>query len=294
MDRLRLLVLTHAAAVSDEMIGRAESRMCSVGLVVSEPRRLARTGAEIPFEGELPSGMTAADLTGGVPIDANIVSAEVTRRMLIADMDSTMIAVECIDELADFAGVKDRVAAITERAMNGELNFEGALIERVGLLKGLPKTDLAACYAQRVKLNSGARRLVQTMNARGDVTALVSGGFTYFSSRVAQTAGFQIHQANELLFADGRLTGEVARPILGRSAKVELLRAICAEKGIAPDQVVAVGDGANDISMIEAAGLGVAFHAKPTLKESADATLDVSDLTAVLALQGIPDTEWKV
>jgi phosphoserine phosphatase len=293
MQGLKLLVLTHAAAVGDDMIAMAARRMSSIGLNVSKPRRLAGTAAEIPFEGDLPIGMLARDLTGGLPVDANIVPADATRRMLIADMDSTMISVECIDELADFAGLKDRVAAITERAMNGDLNFEEALVERVGLLKGLPEADLAACYGQRVKLNSGAGLLVRTMNARGHVTALVSGGFTYFSSRVARQAGFQIHQANRLLFADGRLTGEVARPILGRSAKVELLRAISADKGITPEQVIAVGDGANDISMIEAAGLGVAYHAKPTLKDFADATLDASDLTAILALQGIPETEWR-
>lgn len=292
MERAKRLVLSHAAAISDEMTSTAEGRMRSLGLDLSGPRRLAPTAVEISFKGELPEGMLARDLAGGLPVDANIVPEDFLPRMLIADMDSTMIAVECIDELADYAGVKDHVAAITERAMRGELNFEEALIERVGLLKGLPETDLAACYDERVRLNSGARRLVETMNARGAVTALVSGGFTYFSSRVAKAAGFQINQANELLLVDGRLTGEVTRPILGRSAKLELMRAICAERGFATNDVVAVGDGANDLSMIEAAGLGVAYRAKPALKDSAQAVLDVSDLTAILALQGIPDVEW--
>jgi phosphoserine phosphatase len=294
MDAFRILVLTSATGISGEDVAAAEEALCSAGLAVCEPRRLARTAVEIAFEGEVPAGMSAQDLAGADGLDANIVPDEVSRRLLIADMDSTMISVECIDELADFAGVKDRVAAITERAMLGELDFEGALIERVALLKGLPEADLAACHAQRVRLNPGARRLVETMNARGAVTALVSGGFTYFSEKVAAAAGFQIHQANRLLFENGRLTGEVARPILGREAKLDMLRSIAAQHGIAENQVVAIGDGANDLSMIEAAGLGVAYRAKPVLREAADARLDVSDLTAILALQGIPESEWRI
>lgn len=293
MDAARRLVLSNATDLSEEDVAAAEARMRVAGLATRQPNRLARTAVEIPFSGDLGAGPSAADLAGGRALDANIVPSGTIRRLLIADMDSTMISVECIDELADFAGAKDRVAAITERAMRGELDFEEALLERVGLLRGLPEADLAACFAQRVRLNSGARQLVQTMNARGATTVLVSGGFTYFSRRVADLAGFQTHRANELLFENGHLTGDVARPILGRSAKVEMLRAICEEKGISPEETIAVGDGANDMSMVEAAGLGVAYHAKPTLKQVADAALDVSDLTAVLALQGIPETEWQ-
>ncbi|WP_424932003.1 phosphoserine phosphatase SerB [Amaricoccus macauensis] len=293
MAETKLLVLTHADDVRDDDVAAMAARMRDAGLEPSEPARLAGTAIRIPFRGTLPEGMKPADLTGGRDLDANVVPANVRFRMLIADMDSTMIAVECIDELADFAGVKDRVADITERAMRGELDFEAALIERVGLLKGLPEADLAACFEERVKLNPGARQLVQTVNAEGGMTVLVSGGFTYFSSRVAEQTGFQIHRANELLFEDGRLTGDVARPILGRASKLEMLNAVCAEKGISTKEVIAIGDGANDLSMIEAAGLGVAYHAKPALREAADATLDVSDLTAVLALQGIPEANWQ-
>lgn len=292
MNGYRSLVLTAAAGVSDETVGAAVEALRMAGLPTGAPRRLGRTAVRVAFAGYLPTGLSAAALVAGRPVDANIVPGAIDCRLFIADMDSTMIAVECIDELADFAGVKDRVSAITERAMRGELDFEGALIERVGLLRGLPEADLAACHAQRVKLNPGARRLVQTMNRRGAVTALVSGGFTYFSGRVAEEAGFRIHQANELLFENGKLTGDVARPILGRAAKHEALNRICVEHGLLPAEAIAAGDGANDLSMIEAAGIGVAYHAKPALAEAADVRLEHSDLTAILALQGIPEMEW--
>jgi phosphoserine phosphatase len=213
--------------------------------------------------------------------------------MLIADMDSTIIGVECIDELADFAGVKPQVAAITEAAMRGELDFAAALAARVALLRGLPESVLERCYAERVRLNPGARVLVRTMAALGAATALVSGGFTYFSERVARAAGFATHQANRLLIEDGVLTGEVARPILGREAKLAALEAGAKAAGIRHDAVLAVGDGANDRDMVEAAGLGVAYRAKPALAAAADARLERSDLTALLALQGIPEAEWR-
>lgn len=286
------LVLTSAADLGDDAVATIAERVRAAGLEPDAPRRLAAGAVEIGCAVAPPDGMAAADLTGGRPIDVNAAGPAGAARLFIADMDSTMIAVECIDELADFAGMKDRVAAITERAMQGELDFEGALLERVALLRGLPEADLAACYAQRVALNPGARTLVQTMNAMGAVTALVSGGFTYFSQRVAEAAGFGLNRANVLLFEDGRLTGDVARPILGRAAKLELLQSLCAEHGIAAADVVAVGDGANDLSMVEAAGIGIAYHAKPALRAAARAVLDHSDLTAILALQGLPRSEW--
>jgi phosphoserine phosphatase len=208
-------------------------------------------------------------------------------------MDSTIIGVECIDELADFAGVKTEVAAITEAAMRGELDFEAALASRVALLKGLPATVLAACYAERVRLNPGARTLVRTMAALGAETALVSGGFTYFTERVAAAAGFARNQANRLVIVDGLLTGDVERPILGRQAKLAALQRLAEGLGIGPEAAVAVGDGANDLDMVQAAGLGVAYHAKPALAAAAGARLEVSDLTALLALQGIPEREWR-
>ena len=274
-------MLTAADGVPDAAVEAAAS---AVG---GTPRRLAATAVEVPLAGPLPAGFAV----GGV--DANVVPAEGRRkRMLIADMDSTIIGVECIDELADFAGVKPQVAAITERAMRGELDFEAALDARVALLSGLPESVLGRCYAERVRLNPGARTLVRTMAALGAETALVSGGFTFFSRRVAAAAGFARHQANVLEARDGVLTGTVARPILGREAKVAALRAIAAQAGIAAAEVLAVGDGANDAAMVAAAGLGVAYRAKPALAAVADAVLDRSDLTALLALQGIAEAEW--
>jgi phosphoserine phosphatase len=277
----RVLVLTAAAGVPD---AAAEAAARAAG---GAPRRLAPGAVEVGIARPLPEGFA---LPG---IDLNAVPAEGRRkRMLIADMDSTIIAVECIDELADFAGLKPQVAAITEAAMKGELDFEAALIARVALLKGLPASVLDRCYAERVRLNPGARTLVRTMAAQGAATALVSGGFSFFSERVAEAAGFARHRANRLDAKDGVLTGEVARPILGRAAKLAALREIAAEAGIEPEAVLAVGDGANDADMVEAAGLGVAYHARPALDAVADARLRHSDLTALLALQGIPDSEW--
>ncbi|OUS05173.1 phosphoserine phosphatase SerB [Rhodobacterales bacterium 52_120_T64] len=226
-------------------------------------------------------------------VDINIVSAENRRKkLLIADMDSTMIPVECIDELADFAGVKEQVSDITERSMRGELGFEESIIARVALLTDLPEAVLEKCYAERVSLNPGAKTLVQTMNKIGAMTALVSGGFVFFTSRVAGETGFQLNQANTLIVRDGKLTGKVGMPILGQQAKLETLNALCKSGGYAPEDVLAVGDGANDRSMVEAAGLGVAYHAKPTLADIADARLYHSDLTALLALQGIAERDY--
>ena len=275
-------MLTAAAGVPD---AAAEAAARAAG---GAPRRLAPGAVEVGIARPLPEGFA---LPG---IDLNAVPAEGRRkRMLIADMDSTIIAVECIDELADFAGLKPQVAAITEAAMKGELDFEAALIARVALLKGLPVSVLDRCYAERVRLNPGARTLVRTMAAQGAATALVSGGFSFFSERVAEAAGFARHRANRLEAKDGVLTGEVARPILGRAAKLAALCEIAAEAGIELEAVLAVGDGANDADMVEAAGLGVAYHARPALDAVADARLRHSDLTALLALQGIPESEWR-
>ena len=278
----KVLVLTAAAGVSDAAAGEAARAVAGVA------RRLAPGAVEIPFEGALPADFA------GAGCDVNVVPAAGRRkRLLIADMDSTIIGVECIDELADFAGVKAEVAGITEAAMRGELDFEGALVARVKLLAGLPVGVLEECYAERVRLNPGARTLVRTMAALGAATALVSGGFGFFAERVAAEAGFASAQANGLVVADGRLTGEVARPILGREAKLAALKAGAAAAGIGAAAVLAVGDGANDLDMVTAAGLGVAYHAKPLLAVAADARVERSDLTALLALQGIPEREWR-
>jgi phosphoserine phosphatase len=226
-------------------------------------------------------------------IDVNVVPAENRRkRILIADMDSTMIPVECIDEVADFAGVKTEVSAITERAMVGELDFEGALRARMVLIKGLPEQALAQVYADRIRLNPGARVLVRTMSVNGAHTALVSGGFTYFTERVALAAGFAEHRANRLVVEDGALAGTVTEPILGRAAKLKAMNEIAGKLGLGAEAVMTVGDGANDISMIESAGLGVAYHAKPALEDKADAVIRHSDLTALLHLQGYREDEF--
>jgi phosphoserine phosphatase len=208
------------------------------------------------------------------------------KRLLIADMDSTIIGCECLDELADFAGVKAEVSAITERAMRGEIGFEGALRERVGMLKGLPIGALEQCYAERVRLNPGARTLVATMAAHGARCALVSGGFGFFTSRVAAAAGFHTDRANSLIEANGALTGEVGEPILGRDAKLAALQEDATALGLDLSQTLAIGDGANDLAMINAAGLGVAYRAKPLVAAEADAKIDHGDLTALLYFQG--------
>ena len=214
------------------------------------------------------------------------------KRILLADMDSTMIGQECIDELADMAGVGPRVAAITARAMNGELNFHESLIERVGLLAGLPETVIDEVLATRITLAPGGRALVATMRANGGHTALVSGGFTAFSGPVARMLGFDEHRANNLLADGGVLTGHVALPVLGREAKVEALRDIAAARGLAPDDVIAVGDGANDLGMLQLAGAGVALHAKPAVAAQANIRINHGDLTALLYLQGYAAGEF--
>ncbi|RIA56021.1 phosphoserine phosphatase SerB [Dichotomicrobium thermohalophilum] len=227
-----------------------------------------------------------AELIDEQSVDYAILPAENRRkRLLIADMDSTIIGQECLDEVAGAVGIKPQVAAITERAMRGELNFEDALRERIGLLLGLPEASLADVLETRITLNPGARELVGTMRANGAVTILVSGGFTFFTGDVAGRAGFDTHRGNVLLFDDGKLTG-VAEPILGREAKRETLLQQARAHNIPLDDVLAVGDGANDLAMLELAGLGVAYHAKPVVAAQADTSIRHCDLTALLYLQG--------
>ena len=214
------------------------------------------------------------------------------KSLLLADMDSTIINVECLDELADFAGVKAEVAEITERAMRGELEFEGALRERVGMLKHLALSALQQAYDERVRLNPGARTLVRTMAANGARCVLVSGGFTFFTQRVAEAAGFHANRANTLIEADGALTGRVGEPILGREAKLAALMEEAKALGLDLSETLAIGDGANDLAMIEAAGLGVAYRAKPIVAAQADAKVDHADLTALLYFQGYRADEF--
>jgi phosphoserine phosphatase len=225
---------------------------------------------------------------GGAAVDI-VVQPLVHRRkrLFLADMDSTMIEQECIDELAAFVGLKPHVAAITERAMRGEIAFAPALRERVALLKGLPATVVDEVIAKHITLMPGATTLVKTMRAHGTHTCLVTGGFTLFSQRIAAMIGFDESHANTLAIGqDGNLTGEVVEPIFGRDGKLATLQALSARLGLDAEETMAIGDGANDIAMIEAAGLGVAFHAKPRVAEAAAARIDHGDLTALLYLQG--------
>jgi phosphoserine phosphatase len=234
----------------------------------------------------------ARALAEGLKLDINIVAtAHRQKKLLIADMDSTIINVECLDELADMAGLKPQIAAITERAMRGELEFEAALRERVGMLKGLPLSALERTYAERVRLNPGAKSLLTTMRSHGAHTMLVSGGFGFFTSRVAEAAGFHVERGNTLLDDGAALTGEVSTPILGREAKLQALEEAAATLKLDLAETLAVGDGANDLAMIQRAGLGVAYHAKPVVAAAARASINHNDLTALLYLQGYTDNE---
>jgi phosphoserine phosphatase len=236
---------------------------------------------------------TAAAALARYPIDVNMVTADSSRRkrLLVADMESTIIEQECLDELAGFAGVQEQISDITARAMRGELDFEAALKERLGLLKGLDADLLQRVY-DGVTLMPGAETLVHTMRRHGATCALVSGGFTFFTQRIAARLGFDLHRANTLEIADGKVAGTVASPILGREAKLQTLQELTKAGGLQPGETIAVGDGANDLAMIEAAGLGVAFRAKPILSQRAAACIVHGDLTALLYLQGYRREEF--
>ncbi|MFD1944983.1 phosphoserine phosphatase SerB [Paradevosia shaoguanensis] len=226
-------------------------------------------------------------------IDAALVPSENRRKkLLIADMDSTMIEQECIDELADALGIKDEVADITARAMNGELDFEQALDTRVALLKGLERAVIEEIRRERITLAPGGRALVHTMKAYGAYTALISGGFTFFADYIAKRIGFDEATANVLEFADDKLTGTVTKPIVDKTTKFARLNALAAEHGLSQADTLAVGDGANDLDMIRASGLGVALHAKPVVAEQAHVRIDHGDLTALLYLQGYSDEDF--
>ena len=276
------VIAEDAAELADEMRALGEASWLAGGRAF-----------DIAVAGNGTAALTQARAIAGTrAADVNLV-ATVRRRkkLLVADMDSTIIGCECLDELADMAGLKPQVAAITERAMRGEIEFAPALRERVSLLQGLPLSALQRVYDERVRLNPGAQTLLATMRAHGAKTLLVSGGFTFFTQRVAALAGFEAEQANVLLDDGATLLGAVAEPILGREAKLAALEEATRESGLDFADTLAVGDGANDLGMIGRAGLGVAYHAKPVVAAAAAASIAHGDLTALLYLQGYREDE---
>ncbi|MCA2011543.1 phosphoserine phosphatase SerB [Cereibacter sphaeroides] len=257
--------------------------------------RWLKRGVAAEFEiAEKPSNLWESwESLQAMGVDLCVQMTEGRRKaMLLADMDSTMIQQECIDELADMAGVGAHVAGITARAMNGELDFESALKERVGLLKDLPVGVIDQVLAERITYMPGGKVLIATMKAHGGHAALVSGGFTAFTAKVAAELGFDENRANTLLAADGKLTGEVGMPILGKQAKVDALNQITERLGLTPEQVIAVGDGANDLGMLHLAGAGVALHAKPSVAAQCELRVNHGDLTALLYLQGYAEQDF--
>jgi phosphoserine phosphatase len=290
------LVLTGAPGAGSLDLGTIETvRLQLTGREVIRERWLApgdaweaRLIAE-PSEDVAPLKHRIAEALAALPVDVNLVPDDGEKRhkkLLVADMESTIIEQECLDELADYVGLRPQIAAITERAMRGELEFEAAIKERVGLLKGLHEGVLDDLYKMRVTLMPGAQTLISTMLANGAYCALVSGGFRFFTEKIAARLGFDTEQANRLVIADGKIAGTVAEPILGREAKLAVLERLTRERGLKHADSLAVGDGANDLSMIAAAGLGVAFRAKPKVAAAAAASIRHGDLTALLYLQG--------
>ena len=271
------------SAARDAVVGTAGPVIDGVACDIAfAARERAGEGARAALEAAVP----------GADVIVQPATAQRRRRLLIADMDSTMITVECIDELADYAGIKPHIAAITERAMRGELDFAAALAERVALLAGLDEQVIATCLAERVRLMPGARTLIGTMKAQGARTVLISGGFTAFTGVVAGLIGFDRQVANILHIAEGKLAGTVQKPIVDSAVKRATLLTERDALGLAAADTLAVGDGANDIPMLEAAGLGIAYHAKPKAAAAADAAVRVGDLTSLLWAQGIPRAEW--
>lgn len=285
-----LLASPELAPINDAEVNSVVDALTDQGAYVTSVAWLERAAACDIYFDKLPldeARHTLDHLLAAVPFDA-ITQEKKGRqkKLLVSDMDSTIITVECIDELADYAGLKEKVAAITERAMNGELDFIAALNERVALLAGLPESVLQECYDTRVKLMPGAEALVKTMAKNGASTVLISGGFTFFTTRVAAAAGFHEQVANVLEIKEGKLTGRVLPPIIDKHAKKETLLDRMTTLGLGVSETLAVGDGANDLPMLLAAGLGAAYHAKPAVKAEAEHKIGSCDLTALLYAQG--------
>lgn len=289
MDSMLTAVMIGGSGLDAEDVSRAQAACDG-----SEPVWLAPgVAAEFEFRGGAADLDPVRDELAQRRIDLAVLPSKGRRkRLLVADMDSTIIEQECIDELASEAGVGQRVAAITSRAMNGEIKFEDAVRERVGLLAGMSEAAIEKVWHERVAFTPGAAALVATMRAAGTHTVLISGGFTDFTGRVAERLGFHEHHANRLLREDGRLTGEVGRPILGRDAKRTLLLELLDRLNLEPDDAMAVGDGSNDVAMLKLAGCGVAFRAKPIVKRQSNTKLDFADLTGLLYLQGFKRSEF--
>ncbi len=280
-----------------EALPEALEAVAAAGAPVTNMDQLGEGAIDLFTEGEDPTKLRAAAHRAleRRAVDVCVQGAEGRlKRLLVADMDSTVIGCECLDELAAMAGVGAEVAAITARSMAGELAFESALTERVRMLAGAPRTLIERVWNECIRLNPGARTLARTMGAHGARSVLVSGGFDVFTSRVAAAAGFSDHRANRLVEDGDRLTGEVSAPILGRGSKLEILKAEAAGLGVSPAEVLAVGDGANDLDMISAAGLGVAYRAKPIVAQAADARVEHTDLTALLYFQGLHQSAFLV
>lgn len=280
-------------ALDDNMVKLAADEAKSASAAVADPVWLAKGRAcDIPCDGN--DAATLARVRTALvnrPIDINAVAVEGRRKkLLVADMESTVIENEMLDELADFVGARPQVAEITRRAMNGELDFAAAVRERVALLKGLPEIVLEKAMG-RVRYMPGAQALVATMRAHGAHTALVSGGFTWFTARVKERLGFDTHQANELIVLGRHIMGRVREPILGKEAKEAALRKLAADNSATPADAITVGDGANDLPMLKAAGLGVAFHAKPAVAAEVAVRVSYGDLTTLLYLQGYNESE---
>ncbi|KQZ60966.1 phosphoserine phosphatase [Sphingopyxis sp. Root1497] len=286
--------LIAAGKLTDEVVREGIDRLDATGHEVGAPHWLdVGDAADIVFQGSLVSARAELAKMDHGALDVVVQPlGDRTKKLIVADMDSTMITVECIDELADYAGIKDQIAAITARAMRGELDFRAALFERVGLLGGLAEGVLAECRMERVRLTRGARTLIQTMKAHGAYSVLVSGGFTAFADPVGEAIGFDKVVANHLEISGGKLSGRVLEPIVDSAAKLETLKAEAAKHGLPLAETLAVGDGANDIPMITAAGLGVGYYPHPSAGAAAAAVIRHHDLTALLWAQGYPRRQW--